>query len=52
MKKIKEKYPFKSVRVNSDMYYFKDKEGTVWQVLKTPYEEIPTVVLKPSEALK
>jgi len=30
---------------NSNRAYFKDDSGTVWQVTRTPYEEIPIVVV-------
>lgn len=28
-------------QVDDNLYFFKDKEGIVWQLLRTPYKEIP-----------
>ena len=30
---------------NSNRAYFKDDSGTVWQIIRTPYKEIPIVVV-------
>ena len=27
--------------LDNNLYFFKDEEGTVWQLLRTPYKEIP-----------
>lgn len=33
-------------QLDNNLYFFKDKEGTVWQLLRTPYKEIPVTTLK------
>jgi len=29
------------IQVDSNMFFFQDKKGIVWQLLRTPYKEIP-----------
>jgi len=33
-----------------NLYFFKDDEGTVWQLLRTPYKDIPVSVIKSVKA--
>ena len=28
-------------QVDDNLYFFKDKKGVVWQLLRTPYQKIP-----------
>ena len=32
--------------LGDNLYYFKDEEGIVWQLLRTPFKEIPKVVTR------
>lgn len=42
-KKIKEQKlnEYKWVELDKNLYYYKDKNGIVWQLLRTPFYEIP-----------
>lgn len=47
MEKARDKNKRKRVELNKDYcftidgYYFKDSEGVVWQIIKTPYKKLP-----------
>ena len=41
-KKLKKEQFLKNwTELDDNLYFFKDEEGTVWQLLRTPYKEIP-----------
>ena len=42
MKKRKKKLVnYEWLAVGNNLYFYKDKDGVVWQLLRTPYKEIP-----------
>lgn len=45
-RKKKDKKIIKGMKfaIHSGYFYFKDKDGVVWQVIKTPYKEIPVLL--------
>ena len=46
-KKLKKSQDLENwTRVGFNLYFFKDEDGTVWQLLRTPYKEIPACTIK------
>jgi hypothetical protein len=33
-------------QIDENLYYWKDNDGTIWQLLRTPYKEIPEIRIK------